>query len=501
MEFAVIINSISPAQTFLEKKSYQLYIGGEWVDPQESEWIVNHDPSTGAEIGAIARGSVFDVDRAVAAATAALEGPWSKFSPDERGALLWRIADLISDHANELAEIESVDSGKPITATKAGDLPGSSEVFRYYAGAVTKIAGDARDLSRPGLFGWTHRRPIGVCGQIIPWNYPLQMAAWKLAPALAAGCTLVLKPSELTSLSVLRLMELLQQTDLPDGVVNIVTGLGPEAGSALASHPGIAKVAFTGSTNVGRQVMVAAAQSNLKNVTLELGGKSPNLVFEDADMDKALPGVTTGVFSNMGQNCTAGSRVLVHSSRFDEVAAYMTEAAHNLKIGPGPSPTTEIGPLVSDVQRCRVEDYINLGISEGAQSTVERTLPTGLPDGGFYVRPTVLIQVTNEMRVCREEIFGPVVCLLPFSDEAEAIRIANDTEYGLGAGVWTSNLDRAHRTSRALNAGVVWINTYNSTDTAMPFGGMHSSGIGRELGPEGIEAYLELKSIALKVAP
>src|SRR4029079_8638049 len=335
-------------------------------------WIVNHDPSTGAEIGAIARGSVFDVDRAVAAATAALEGPWSKFSPDERGALLWRIADLISDHANELAEIESVDSGKPITATKAGDLPGSSEVFRYYAGAVTKIAGDARDLSRPGLFGWTHRRPIGVCGQIIPWNYPLQMAAWKLAPALAAGGTLVLKPSELTSLSVLRLMELLQQTDLPDGVVNIVTGLGPEAGSALASPPGIAKVAFTGSTNVGRQVMVAAAQSNLKNVTLELGGKSPNLVFEDADMDKALPGVTTGVFSNMGQNCTAGSRVLVHSSRFDEVAAYMTEAAHNLKIGPGPSPTTEIGPLVSDVQRRRVEDYINLGISEGAQSTVER---------------------------------------------------------------------------------------------------------------------------------
>ncbi|MFT3797639.1 aldehyde dehydrogenase family protein [Microbacterium sp.] len=477
----------------------RIYVDGRWQERGAAQALASLDPATGRQHASIARGTAADVDAAVSAATKALGGEWGRTSPDARGRMLWRISELIAEHGDRLAQLESMDSGKPITPTRQGDVPGTAEIFRYYAGWTTKISGRTRDLTIPQAFGMTLRQPVGVCGMIIPWNFPLLMVAYKLAPALAAGCTMVLKPSEYTSLSALYLCDLLREAGVPDGVVNVVTGLGAEVGDAIVRHPGIDKVAFTGSTAVGRQVMRGAAESNLKNIALELGGKSPNIVFEDADLDRAAEVVARGIFGNMGQNCTAGSRILVQRGIYDDLVEALSRRAEGLVVGDSLQDDTQIGPLVNVDQLNRVRGYVALAEEEGARITTERDLGAALSAGGYFVRPTIVADASNAMRVAREEIFGPVACVIPFDTEADAVAIGNDAEYALAAGVWTTDLSRAHRMAKQLRAGVVWVNTYNSTDPSMPFGGVGQSGIGRELGPEGIEAYLETKAVVIHV--
>jgi acyl-CoA reductase-like NAD-dependent aldehyde dehydrogenase len=488
------------AQQFLDRSPFGLFVDGKLRELCGSQGMATFDPSTGREVAVLTRGGAQDVDRAVAAARAARTGAWAAMTPARRSQVIWRIADAIEEHAEELAQLESLESGKPISVVRSSDIPGTAEVFRYYAGWPTKVTGSTVPLSRPDHVGHTVREPIGVCGLIVPWNYPLQMTAWKVAPALAAGCTMVLKPSEFTSLTALRLAELASQAGVPDGVLNVVTGLGPEAGAALAEHPDVDKVAFTGSPAVGRSVLAQSAATNLKHVSLELGGKSPHIVFADADLEAAMEGAANGIFSNMGQNCTAGSRVFVQRPVYDAVVNYLADAADGLVVGPGLDARTQIGPLVNAAQRDRVAGYIDTGLAEGARRLTDATLPVDLDPEGFYVRPTVFADAHNDMRVCQEEIFGPVVCVLPFTSEDEVVELANGTPYGLAAGIWTNDLSRAHRLVPRLSAGVVWVNTYNSTDPGMPFGGYGQSGIGRELGREGVEAFLETKSVVINVA-
>jgi phenylacetaldehyde dehydrogenase len=475
----------------------KLFINGQWTEAASGKTFETPDPATGETLARVAEGDAEDIDRAVRAARKAFdEGPWSAMTPSERGRIVWKIGDLILEHVDELAQLESLDNGKPYPVAQVADVPLSADMFHYMAGWATKIEGNTIPISMPGAsyHSYTLREPVGVVGQIIPWNFPLLMAAWKLAPALAAGCTIVLKPAEQTPLSALFLAGLLAEAGVPDGVVNVVPGYGETAGAALAAHDGVDKVAFTGSTEVGK-LIVAAAAGNLKKVSLELGGKSPNIVFDDAD-----PGVVAGaanaIFFNHGQCCSAGSRLFVQQSRFDEVVDGVSEIAKSIKLGPGMEPGTQMGPLVSSEQLSRVTGYLDSGKADGATAVAG-----GGRHGerGYFVEPTVLTDTRPEMKVVREEIFGPVVVAAPFSDLDEIAAVANDTEYGLAAGIWTRDISKAHALAKKIRAGTVWINCYNVFDAALPFGGYKQSGWGREMGHEVLSNYTEVKAVTAQL--
>jgi phenylacetaldehyde dehydrogenase len=474
-------------------KNQKMLINGKWVEAVSGKTFPTYNPATGEVLAQVAEGDREDIDHAVTAARAAFEaGPWRKMTPSERGRAVWKLGDLIEENLEELAELEMLDNGKPLKVARAADVPLAADIFRYMAGWATKIEGNTIPLSMPGKYlAYTLREPVGVIGQIIPWNFPLLMAAWKLAPALAAGCTVVLKPAEQTPLSAIRLGELIQQAGIPDGVVNVVPGYGETAGSALAAHPDVDKVAFTGSTEVGKLIVQAAA-GNLKKVSLELGGKSPNIIFADGDVDAAIAGAAMAIFFNHGQCCCAGSRLYVEKRIFDQVVEGVSEKARRIRVGPGWESTTDMGPLVSEEQLNRVCGYLESGFSEGAKATVggERH-----GDKGYFVKPTVLVDTRENMKVIREEIFGPVVAAIPFSDPAEVVARANGTVYGLAAGIWTRDIGKAHRLAADLRAGTVWVNCYNVFDAALPFGGYKQSGWGREMGHAALELYTEVKAI------
>ena len=481
-------------QSFLSSPG-KLLIDGEWVPAASGRTFETINPATEERLAEVAHGEAEDINRAVRAARRAFdyEGPWRRMSPSARGKLIWRIGDLIEEHADVLAALESLDNGKPVGVARVADVPLAADLFHYMAGWPTKILGDVTPISAPGEYlSYALREPVGVVGQIIPWNFPLLMAAWKLGPVLACGCTVVLKPAEQTPLSALYLGELMLEAGLPAGVVNIVTGFG-DAGAAISGHPDVDKVAFTGSTEVGK-LIVQAASGNLKKVSLELGGKSPNVVFADADIDAAVRGAANGIFFNHGQCCNAGSRLYVQSGAFDEVVAGVAEQAKNIRVGNGMDPSSQMGPLISDEQFAKVLGYLESGREAGAEAVVG-----GARKGerGYFVEPTVLTNTTGEMKVVREEIFGPVVCAIPFDDPAEIVPVANDTNYGLAAGVFTRDISKAHRMAARLRAGTVWVNTYHVFDAAQPFGGYKESGWGREMGHQVLENYLETKAVCV----
>ena len=479
----------------------KMLINNEWVKSASGKTFPVYDPATGSVLAEVFEADTEDINRAVKAARQAFEsGPWRDMTPSERGRLIWKLGDLLDENLEEFACLESLDNGKPLTVARAADVPLAVDLFRYMAGWATKIEGKTLPISVPytpdiKYFAYTVREPVGVVGQIIPWNFPLLMAAWKLGPALAAGCTIVLKPAEQTPLSALRLGELILEAGFPEGVVNIVPGYGETAGAALASHPDVDKVAFTGSTEVGK-LIVRAATGNLKKVSLELGGKSPNIVFKDADLDVAIQGAANAIFFNHGQVCCAGSRLYIEKEIFDKVVEGVAENAKAIKLGPGVDPKTEMGPLISEEQLTRVCGYLDSGFSEGARAVVG-----GKKYGnqGYFVEPTVLVDTKQDMKVVKEEIFGPVVTAMPFKDVDEVTIVANDTIYGLAAAIWTRDIAKAHRLSSQIRAGTVWINSFNIFDAALPFGGYKQSGWGREMGYEVLEAYTEVKSVVIQI--
>ena len=483
-------------QEFLSQPK-KLLIGGAWVEARSGKTFETYNPATGEVLAQVAEGDRADIDQAVAAARKAFEtGPWPDMSPAERGRLLWKLSDLIEQHHEELAELETLDNGKPLLFSRIVDVPTAVEVFRYMAGWATKVEGSTIPISARGkYFAYTLRDPVGVVGQIIPWNFPLIMASWKLAPALAVGCTCVLKPAEQTPLTALRLGELIQEAGFPDGVVNIIPGFGETAGAALALHPDVDKIAFTGSTEVGK-LIAGAATGNLKKVSLELGGKSPNVVFADADLKAAIPGSASAIFFNQGQICTAGSRLFVHKSIFDKVVGGVAEETKKFNVGPGINPYTNLGPLVSKEQLARVCGYLDSGAQEGAKAIVGGHR---IGNTGYFVEPTILVDVKPHMKVVREEIFGPVVTAIPFNDPDEVVKFANDTVYGLASAVWTRDIGKAHRIAAKLRAGTVWLNCYNVFDPALPFGGYKQSGWGREMGHAALELYTETKSVCAQL--
>jgi len=484
------------AQAFL-KRAPKLFVDGEWVDSTHGATIAVFDPSTGREIARIADASDTDVDRAVAAARRAFDdGRWSGLAPYARQRIVEKLADLIEANIPELAELESIDNGKPRSASQGYDLPKCVQALRYMAGWATKLTGEHVEPSgvpTGSVHAYVRREPIGVCAQIVPWNFPLMMAVQKIAPALAAGCTIVLKPAEQTPLTVLRLADLVAEAGIPAGVLNIITGYGETAGDRMVRHPDVDKVAFTGSTEIGKLINRNATDT-LKRVTLELGGKSPVIVLPDVDISKTAAGAARSIFSNAGQVCIAGSRLFAHRDIFDDLLEAVAANAQKLKVGPSLAPDTNMGPLVSTEQHERVLSYIDSGRKEGASILTGGDTPGG---DGYFVNPTVLVDVNPNMKVVREEIFGPVLAAQRYDDLDEVAKAANDTPYGLAASIWTRDVSAMHKLAAKIKAGMVWGNTSSAADTSLPFGGFKQSGFGRESGRYGIEAYTELKTVAI----
>jgi aldehyde dehydrogenase (NAD+) len=488
------MSSPQPASSETPRR-YQLFIDGKWVDAESGKTFTTPNPATGETLAEVAEADKADVDKAVEAARRAYEGKWSKMSARDRGRLLYKLAGLIEQNAKQIAELETADNGKPIRESQFVDVPQVVENFEYFAGYATKIEGET--IPVPGqMFNYTLREPLGVCGQIIPWNFPLLMAAWKLAPALAAGNTIVLKPAEQTPVTAMELGKLIQEAGFPDGVVNILPGYGETAGAALASHPGIDKIAFTGSTEVGKIIARSAAE-NLTKVSLELGGKAPNIVFADADIEQAVSGAMMGIFFNQGQVCCAGSRLFLHEEVKDEFLESFQERAKKVRVGDPMDKTTHMGPQVSEEQLSRIKCYVDIAREEGAAVLVggDRPQLDSKFEKGYFFQPTIFSEVKNSMRVAQEEIFGPVCSVITFRDEEDLIKQANETIYGLSAGIWTRDITRAHKFAKAIHAGTVWINTFNMFNAASPFGGFKQSGYGREMGKHALELYTHVKSV------
>ncbi len=485
---------------WLAKQPKKLLIGGKWVDSEAGKTFETRNPANDQVLARVAEGSKADVDMAVKAARKAFEeGPWRKMGAAERSRLIYKLADLIEKHADEFAQLETLDNGKPIKESRYVDVPQTIETFRYYAGWVTKLEGETINVNS-NFFNYTLREPVGVVGQIIPWNFPLLMAAWKLGPALACGNTLVLKPAEQTPLTALRLGELICEAGFPEGVVNIVTGFGPDAaGQALAEHMDVDKVAFTGEDKTGRKIIEYSA-GNLKRVSLELGGKAPNIVFADADIDAAVKGAIMGIFFNQGQVCCAGSSLFLEKSIHDQFLTKLEERARSLRQGPGLDEKTQIGPQVSKEQLERILNYCKIAAGEGAKLVCGGERPEGDLAKGYFVKPTIFAGVKNEMRIAQEEVFGPVLAVIPFASMEEVAEQANKVTYGLSGAVWTRDIKKAHKLASHIKAGTIWVNCFNAFDPAVPFGGYKMSGYGRELGKHSIELYTQIKSVWVNLA-
>lgn len=484
------VNLHEKVEKFLQGTK-KLYVNGAFIESASGKTFKTPNPATGETLAIVAEAGREDIHKAVVAARMAFdEGPWSRMSTAERSRLMYKLADLMEEHKEELAQLETLDNGKPIRETLAADVPLAIEHMRYYAGWATKIVGQTIPVSGE-YFNYTRHEAVGVVGQIIPWNFPLLMAMWKMGAALATGCTIVLKPAEQTPLSALYLAELIEEAGFPKGVINIVPGFGETAGQGLVNHPLVDKIAFTGSTPVGKQIMRQASES-LKRVTLELGGKSPNIILPDADLSRAIPAALSGVMFNQGQVCCAGSRLFIPKKMYDNVMADLVLYSKKLNQGAGLNPETTIGPLVSEEQQKRVMGYIEKGIAEGAEVLCGGNKPF---DQGYFVSPTVFADVNDEMTIAKEEIFGPVISALPFNDIDEVIDRANKSQFGLAAGVWTENVKTAHYIASKVRAGTVWVNCYNVFDAASPFGGFKQSGLGREMGSYALNNYTEVKSV------
>lgn len=477
-------------------KPGRLFIAGAASECASGKKIDVINPATAAVLTTVERGESADVDRAVKAARAAFEsGPWPALNASARGKILWKIGELIDQNRDELATLESLNTGKTLKGARGGDMKPASDIFYYYAGWARNLHGEVIPVDGPYL-NYTLREPVGVVGMITAWNYPMLLAAWKVAPALATGCTCVIKPSELTPLTTLRLAEICREAGVPDGVVNVVTGYGPEAGEALGRHVDVDKIAFTGSIRSARALLKASGESNLKRLSLELGGKSPNIIFPDADLETAIPAAFWAIYANKGEVCSAGSRLLLHKDIHDQFLERLVEKAKAMRVGNPLDPKTEMGSQISQAQLDRILGYVKSGVEEGAKLLVggERDVE-GDKARGFFVKPTVFSGVKPGMKIAQEEIFGPVLAAMKFEDEDEAVAISNGTIYGLVSAIWTKDVGRAHRLARQIKAGVVWINTYNGFDSAAPFGGYKQSGFGREMGAHALESYTQVKSV------
>jgi acyl-CoA reductase-like NAD-dependent aldehyde dehydrogenase len=490
---AIAVDIPEAARRFLEGTPKGLWIDNGYVDATSGRTITAYDPATGEALGEVQEASDEDVDRAVRSARAAFDGEWSSITPDDRSRILWRISELVEEHAEELAVLETLNNGKPIVAARRDDIPNVAAMFRYYAGWATKLQGKTIPTSAGNFLTYTRHEPVGVVAGIIPWNYPLMMAGWKIAPALACGNVIIMKPAEQTPLSLLRFAEIAAEAGLPAGVLSVLNGMGETTGQALVDHGDIDKIAFTGSADVGRAI-TRGSTSNLKRVSLELGGKSPNIFFDDAPDDR-IDGAVWGIYYNMGQDCTAGSRLFVQSDIYDDVLSGLVDGAKAMKVGPGMDERTDIGPLVTREQMDRVLGYVEIGRTEGRIPVGGGRAQVPGGEGGYFVLPTVIADTSNDARVAQEEIFGPVVVAMPFDDEDELVRKANDTIYGLGAAVWSNDAKRALRVAHKLKAGTVWVNCYGPVDPAAPFGGFKQSGHGREMGEYALDLYTEVKCV------